>query len=162
MGMDLPLMLCKRLNCSDGGSRRPAVGIKTSSSGNGLLASITVKTPPIINFLILALIVSPAPSFADVATMKLVEELTATWLREVEALDSSCQLGRKANKDALSFWNPYLGNERVKYFSNDTEELKQYVDTPEQLRDKDTVSAFADAKEAGLLRAMRKHCPDVW
>ena len=34
--------------------------------------------------------------------------------------------------------------------------------TDEEMKDEDTVAAFADAMEAALLRAMRKRCPDVW
>ena len=78
MDMDLPSRLYKRLNSSVDGSRRPALSIKTCSGGKGLLAFITVKTPSINNILILALIISPAPSFSDAATLKLVEALTGT------------------------------------------------------------------------------------
>ena len=160
--MDLPSRICNRLHISTCASGRRSSGTSTASGDNCLLAALTTKKLPILSVIILAFIISPVPSIADAATLKLVEALTTTWLREVEELESSCQLGRKINEEALSFWNPYLANTRVKAFSEDTEELKQYVDSTDQLKDKDTISAFADAKEAGLLRAMRKRCPGVW
>jgi hypothetical protein len=121
-----------------------------------------MKTPHLLIAICLSLPAIPSSAHSAAATIDLVEALTASWLREKQELDGYCKIGIKINKEALSFWNPYLGTTRVKAFTSNPEALKQCVDSPEQLNDKDTTSAFADAQEAGLLRAMRKQCPDVW
>lgn len=102
------------------------------------------------------------PSYGGSATMKLINELESKWYSKSELLGDMCRLGRRFNKDVLSFWNPFIGTKRVKAFEDVSDDLIEYVDNPEDIKDKDTLSAFADAKEAALLRAMRKRCPDVW
>lgn len=102
------------------------------------------------------------PSYGSTATMKLINDLESEWYSKDALLEDMCRLGRKFNKDVLSFWNPFIGTKRVKAFEDASDDLIEYVDNPEDIKDKDTLSAFADAKEAALLRAMRKRCPDVW
>ena len=92
--------------------------------------------------------------------MKLVEELEEAWSKN-EMLESSCKMGAKVNAGVLSFFNPIIGAKRVEAFSTNKDLMSLYM-TDEEMKDKDTVAAFADAMEAGLLRAMRKRCPDVW
>ena len=101
-------------------------------------------------------------SYAGSASMKLINELEGKWQIESDLLEGSCRIGRKLNNDALSFWNPFISKRRVEAFQSAPEELMEYVDNPAEVVDKDTLSAFADAKEAALLRAMRKRCPDIW
>lgn len=115
--------------------------------------------PALFTSIVLALHLCP-PSFAASATMKLVEALEEGWSKN-EMLDSSCEMGAKVNADVLSFFNPFIGAERVKVFSTNKDLMSPYL-TDEEMKDKDTVAAFADAMEAGLLRAMRKRCPEVW
>lgn len=83
------------------------------------------------------------------------------WLKETGELNTICAQGNQLNSDVFSFWNPVFASKRVEAFSKNTEEMRLYVGRPEEI-DNDTISAFADAKEAALLRAMRKRCPDVW
>jgi len=114
-----------------------------------------------ISLFLIILTIFPSSCFAAAATYQLVDELTQVWLKNPEELNSICEEGRKFNQDVFSFWNPLLGLKRVEAFSQHIKEMRLYVSKPEEL-DKDTISAFADAKEAALLRAMRKRCPDVW
>ena len=106
--------------------------------------------------------ISPSNAFASAGTMKLIDALTDKWSSNINELEATCRLGRKINHSALSFWNHFIGGKRLKAFESNLEEMKLYVDDKKDLNDKDIVSAFVDAKEAGLLRAMRKQCPDVW
>ena len=115
--------------------------------------------PALFAALLLGLHLCP-PSFAATATMKLVEELEEGWSKS-EMLDSSCKMGAEFNADVLSFFNPFIGTMRVKAFSKNKDLMSPYM-TDEEMKDEDTVAAFADAMEAALLRAMRKRCPDVW
>ncbi len=92
--------------------------------------------------------------------MKLVEDLEDGWSKN-EMLDSSCEMGAKVNAGVLSFFNPFISAKRVEAFSANKDLMSPYM-TDEEMKDRDTVAAFADAMEAGLLRAMRKRCPDVW
>jgi hypothetical protein len=117
-----------------------------------------------INFLLCVFIIFfsfPASCYAAAATYKLLDELTEVWLNNPEELNTICEQGKKLNKDVFSFWNPIFASKRVEAFSEHINEIRLYVSKPQEL-DKDTISAFADAKEAALLRAMRKRCPDVW
>jgi len=100
------------------------------------------------------------PSFSASATMRLIDALEANWNKS-ELLDISCKKGAELNQDVLSFFNPHIGKARVKAFSSNKENMGLYM-SKEEMQNKDTVSAFADAMEAALLRAMRKRCPDVW
>ena len=101
-----------------------------------------------------------SPSFAASATMKLVYDLETNWNKS-EMLDFSCKKGSELNSNVLSFFNPFIGASRVRAFSNNKEVMSSYM-SKEEMQDEDTISAFADAMEAALLRAMRKRCPDVW
>lgn len=92
--------------------------------------------------------------------MKLVEALEEGWMKS-EMLERSCEMGKKVNADVLSFFNPFIGAKRVEAFAANKDVMSPYM-TDEEMKDKDTVAAFADAMEAALLRAMRKRCPKVW
>ena len=118
-----------------------------------------LSAPLFFAALLLGLQLCP-PSFAATATIKLVEELEEAWSKN-EMLDSSCKMGASVNAGVLSFFNPFIGAKRVEAFSTNKDLMSLYM-TDEEMKDKDTVAAFADAMEAGLLRAMRKRCPAVW
>ncbi len=100
------------------------------------------------------------PSISASATIKLINDLEMNWNKN-EMLDLFCEKGTEVNGGALSFFNPFIGAARVKTFSNNKEVMSSYM-SKEEMQDEDTISAFADAMEAALLRAMRKRCPDVW
>jgi hypothetical protein len=103
----------------------------------------------------------PPPLIAASATTMLIQDLEKNWFDDKRLLDASCKMGGDMNKNALSFFNPYLSRTRVKAFAQDKGPMHSYMNKDE-LQDKDSISAFADAKEAALLRAMRKRCPNVW
>ena len=106
-------------------------------------------------------LLNASTSYAGSATTKLIEELTNKWSSNENELNMSCSIGKDLNSDALSFWNAIIVSKRVEAFGTYLKEARLYAGKSENL-DKDTIASFADAKEAALLRAMRKRCPDVW
>lgn len=73
--------------------------------------------------------------------MKLVEDLEVGWSKS-DMLDRSCEMGAKVNAGVLSFFNPFIGAERVKAFSINKDLMSPYM-TDAEIKDEDTVAAFA-------------------